>query len=63
MVAGWNTGLPTILCECQNADHLHTETVDDLMRLACDLTKRRAASKSKNGAPFECAITNSQTRW
>jgi hypothetical protein len=42
-----------------------TETVDDLMKLACALTKRRAASssKSKNGAPFECAITNGQTRW
>jgi hypothetical protein len=33
------------------------------MKLACALTKRRAASKSKNGAPFECAITNGQTRW
>lgn len=43
-----------------------TETVDDLMKLACALTKRRASSsssKSKNGAPFECAITNGQTRW
>ena len=42
-----------------------TETVDDLMKLACALTKRRAASssQSKNGAPFECAITDGQTRW
>jgi hypothetical protein len=56
-------GPPFILCEKPEADHSHTETVDDLMKLACALTKRRATSKSKNGAPFKCAITNGQTRW
>jgi len=56
-------GFHHILCESQKLTHSRTETVDDLMKLACALTKRRAASKSKNGAPFECAITNGQTRW
>jgi len=58
-------GLPSMFMCKADADHSQTETVDDLMKLACALTKRRAASssKSKNGAPFECAITNGQTRW
>lgn len=64
VVVEWITGLPSMLCEGHMlTTHSHTETVDDLMKLACALTKRRAASKSKNGAPFECAITNGQTRW
>lgn len=42
------------------------ETADDLIKLACALTKRRvaASSKDKHSPPlFECAITNAQTRW
>ena len=62
-VAEWKTGVLFTSRERPDADHSRTETVDDLMKLACALTKRRAASKSKNGAPFECAITNGQTRW
>lgn len=40
-----------------------TETVDDLIKLACALTKTRAAPKSKTGASFECAVSNVQIRW
>lgn len=42
---------------------LFAETVDDLIKLACALTKRRPAVKGKNSVPFECAVTHSQTRW
>jgi len=56
-------GFHLTLCERQKLTWPFTETVDDLMKLACALTKRRATSKSKNGTPFECAITNGQTRW
>jgi hypothetical protein len=44
-----------------------TETVNDLIKLACALTKRRASSSSKsnnnNSKPFECAVSGAQTRW
>ncbi|KAM0721837.1 hypothetical protein Q7P37_002762 [Cladosporium fusiforme] len=47
----------------QPSSKLIIRTVDDLIKLACALTKSRAASKGKNGAAFECAVTSPQTRW
>ena len=38
------------------------ETLNDLIKLACVLMKRRKRT-SKDILPYECCITNSQARW
>ncbi|TKA26334.1 hypothetical protein B0A50_05113 [Salinomyces thailandicus] len=46
----------------QPGDQLVIRTIDDLIKLACVLMKRRKRT-SKDLLPYDCAITNAQARW
>lgn len=49
--------------ETIDADFLDSvETVDDLIKLACVLMKRKKSGK-KDVLPYECCITSAQARW
>lgn len=48
--------------EMVSADLDFVETVDDLIKLACVLMKKRKSTQ-KDVLPYECIVTNAQARW